>query len=219
MRRILVVAVLWFATGTAGNAQIRLRMPSVRQLRETLHPSTAQSTVSPNFRPADYDRIAVMVVDHSGRSQDGHQRQVEDAFMSAVIAKGYTLAARSDVERVLSELKFESEGATAENVSRLGQMLNVSALLIASIDTDGTFTEQNDGRTSYYTSMAVSARLVSVRQAEVLWVASHSGRTFGNQTRNGDSNIVSSVATAVAVAFPSRMAVTTGGGAPARGNP
>jgi hypothetical protein len=212
MRRFLVVTILWLATTTGSSAQIpglsRIRVPRLGQIRELVRPTAPQSTVSPNFRPADYDRIAVLVIDNSGRPHDGHQRQVEDAFMSAILAKGYTLAARSDVQRVLSEMKFESDGYTAEDVSRIGHMLNVRALLIASIDKDETNTERDGNRISYYTSAAISARLVSVLQAEVLWVATHSGRTYGEQTRNADSNIVPTVATAVANALPSRIMTT-----------
>ena len=179
------------------------------QLDEYLTPR-ATSTVSPRFVPANYRRIAVLVIDNTGRSGGGVRRQAEDAFMRAVIGKGYTLAARSDVDRVVDELRFQRSGYTSEDIARVGNMLNVSALLIASID-HASLRSRNyrlrDGgsNTVYYSQATVSARLVSVREAEVLWLASFTGSQTLGDRGNNDEEAIPGVAAVVASALPSAI--------------
>ena len=106
---------------------------------------------------------------------------VEDEFMKAGLRKGYRIADRSDVDRVLQEIHFQQSGLTDEaGAARLGKMLNVEVVLLIKVipskaiyHSEGPF-----GANHYYNATCnVSARLISVERAEVLALASvsHSG--------------------------------------------
>lgn len=176
----------------------------------------ANATLSPRFDPARFARVAVIVTDNTNRVGDGYRHQVEDAFMRAIMAKGYILAARSDVDEVVRELRFQARGYTAQDVMRIGNMLNVTGLVIASIDNTSMRSEsyqRKDGsrNTVYYSDATVSARLVSVQQAEVLWIASYTGsRYIGEGSRDQYAGIPSA-ANVVANSFPSAIASVSGG--------
>lgn len=184
---------------------------SYQQFVRGLQPKV-QTTVSPRFNPADYAKVAVLVVNNSGDYlSEGSRRQVENAFIRAILGKGYTLATRSDIAKVFDELEFQASGATAEDYARVGKMLNVSAIVVASINALYEQEEENvlsqfmedQPEEIEYSYASIGGRLISVRKAEVLWVANYTASIPGES----DGAMLKAIRTAsqrVANAFPTR---------------
>lgn len=173
-------------------------------------PARAESSTSANFRPSEYDRIAIIISDETGklRRDVGILRQVEDEFISSLIDKGYRVAARSDVNALLGELRFQSGHISEADAAELGHMLNVPAVLlvtITNIDGSSEYVRYRDGggERVYYAHGGLGARLVGVETSEVLWVSSHATRMKIEDNRN-EQRILPYIAEMVAVAFPPR---------------
>lgn len=167
-------------------------------------------TTMPQFNADVYLKLAVIVENRSEvRIAPGIERSVEDAFMADVLSKGYTLAARSDLERVLAELRLQSRsGITEEAVARAGKVLGVNGIVIVTVNQIATETYEprflrEVGRQYLRAAVEVSARLVDVENSQIAWISRHlvranlSGRSQGVE-------LVPSVATVVASGFPRR---------------
>jgi hypothetical protein len=183
-----------------------------KALEEMNRPPAATSSTSPNFRPESYTNVAVIASDETGRfgsrGRAGILRQVEDKFIAELLAKGFTIAARSDVETLLEELRFQSSNLTQSDAARLGQMLNVPAVLlvtITSLDDSRERVRYKDGGSDviYYGHGSISARLVGVESSEVLWLASYSGQ-FRISDSSDEEQVLPVVAQIVANSFPPR---------------
>lgn len=168
-------------------------------------------TISPLFKPDVYPRIATLVVDNTRDfyRNEGIIRQVEDEFMRSAIQKGYTVAARSDVENILEEQDLQRSNLTEEEIAKAGQILNVPAMLIVSINNVSTErvnpTISVEGRRYYSTTVNVSARLISADLAQVLWLSSYTGsyRSSGRGNDN-EAQYLPVVAEIVASGLPGR---------------
>jgi hypothetical protein len=154
-------------------------------------PPMPRVTTSQLFNPASYPIIGVYVENLSGqRLAAGTIRAVEDEFMRQVLANGYALAARSDIERIIREQRLQSSGITEEAMARVGRMLNVPAIILVSINSlTAQRTEPpmvHNTRTQYYRVEAtMSARMIMTERAEVLWISSYGdGWRFGTQRGN-----------------------------------
>ena len=191
----------------------------------------AQSTRSSSFRPQAHEKIAVLVRDNAHlyyRREDGARRQVEDAFEQEAARRGYRLATRSQVEAIKEEISFQSDSPwTADEGAEPGDLYNVTALLIASInevqkldrpsrasrvpdpDRDGFFSKLLDNildsapRETHYSETNVSADLISVREGEVLWSGSYTG-AVQIQEDQPESRAILAVSQVVAQSLPSR---------------
>ena len=167
-------------------------------------------TLSPLFRGSVYNRLAIFVVDNTRKfSRSGALRQVEDEFMRAVIEKGYTLAARSDIERILSEQNLQRSDITEKEIARIGRILNVPAVVIVSINNVSTQRYQPiiavKGQRYYSTSVSISARLISAELAEVLWISSYTGEVLvSERSKEIEENALSPIASIVASGLPAR---------------
>jgi hypothetical protein len=133
---------------------------------------------------------------------------VEDEFMRAVIEKGYTLAARSDIERILAEQKLQRSDITEKEIARIGRILNVPAVVIVTINAVSTQKYQPiiavKGQQYYSTSVSISARLISAESAEVLWISSYTGEVVSERSRETEENALSPIASIVASGLPAR---------------
>jgi len=171
--------------------------------------SQPRVTLSPLFRGSVYNRLAIIVVDNTRKfSRSGALRQVEDEFMRAVIEKGYTLAARSDIERILAEQKLQRSDITEKEIARIGRILNVPAVVIVTINAVSTQKYQPiiavKGQQYYSTSVSISARLISAESAEVLWISSYTGEVVSERSRETEENALSPIASIVASGLPAR---------------
>lgn len=176
-------------------------------------PPQPRVTVSKLFNPDVYNRVAVYVIDRAAyRFQAGDMRQVEDEFMRAVIEKGYTLAARSDIDQIKRELDVQASGFTEEALARKARALNVSAILLVSINDAKTYQYWPNFVTyggygpppMYFMGMAsISARLISAELAQVVWISSFTGEyQVSGYDRGGEA--LAPVARIVASGLPSR---------------
>jgi hypothetical protein len=192
-----------------------------------------EASAAADFKPAELAKLAVLVsAGRPGRlGSTDPQRLVEDAFLECLLAKGYTLAARSDVDAVLREKKFQESGATEELAASVGKVLNVPAVLLVRVTDLSSDTRQRGVVT---TRASVGARLVSVESGAILWTGNHTdgGPTVG---RSAAGAVLLGTASALAEAFPDKpkaarprpidpkavpkLAVLTVGGSPPRRGP
>ena len=191
----------------------------------------AQATSSPGFQPRAHEKIAVLVRDNAdGRywREDGVRRQVEDVFAQMAARRGYRLATRSQVAAIKDEIRFEGDTIwTERDGAKPGNLYNVSALLIVSIDEafvreepGGPDTIPDPDRDSfvgklldnvldaapdetYYAESSVSASLISVGEAEVLWRGRYTGAMRIREEQPG-ARAIPAVAQVVAEALPAR---------------
>ncbi len=110
------------------------------------------------------DKIAILEV--SGAVQgDAAKNQIGDFFLMELLKKGYTPVERAQVQTLLKEQKFQATDVTsAEGAARAGRVLNVPAVLLVNIPT-------------YEDEMNMTAKMIDVEDASILWVGSGSGRT------------------------------------------
>ena len=190
----------------------------------------ARSTISRGFDPQAYEKIAVLVEDNTDsyyRRRPGLRRQVENVFTQAAARRGYQLATRSQVEAIKNEIRFEDTGWTERDPTEPGQLYNVSALLIVNINE--SYVEEEASLTSkmpdperdnllgrlldsllnsapeevHYATASVSADLISVREAKVLWNGYYTGSVeVGEDEPAGQA--VPVVSRIVAEALPAR---------------
>jgi hypothetical protein len=103
---------------------------------------------------------------------------VEDQFIEKLLEKGYQVAARSDVTDVLREIQFQQSGLTEADAARVGRMLNVSAVMVVSINLaevawqDTWLVINGKPQRNYRAKCNMSARVISVEKAEILGAAS-----------------------------------------------
>jgi len=171
-------------------------------------------TTAPTFNPANYPILGVYLENLSGeRVEQGVLRGVEDEFMRAILTHGYSLAARSDIDRVLKEQRLQSSGITEEAIARVGRLLNVPAIVLITvngIDTSNISPPAfNDPNARYSrTRVSMSARMIMAERAEVLWISSytHDFQTSSAVGRPSDffGRALQEVAVVVASGLPSR---------------
>jgi hypothetical protein len=118
-------------------------------------PAPARAPIPAALRNGDYRELAVLIV--GGELDFGNRRAIEDIFLQELLSKGYVLASRTDVDALVQEIGFQSSDLTAPEIARLGELLNVRALLLVSVPVTGQ-------------TSTMSARLVSVARGQVLWV-------------------------------------------------
>jgi hypothetical protein len=177
-------------------------------------PPQPRSQLAPGFDPQQLNKLALLVEDSTKQysRNPGVFRQIEDEFIYQLLAKGYSLAARSDVASVMKELKFQQSGVTEEDAAKLGRMLNVPAVLIVTI-TDCSLTSQETGliinnrrQVSHTAQGKISCRLISVEKAEILWLGSHAGALHVRDKKDAHA-VLAPVASQLAHGFPGRIAV------------
>lgn len=126
--------------------------------------ATGRSVVKPGYDFGLIERVAVVQVDGALRSNTA-RNQVADYFNSELLERGYNPIERAQVEALLSEQEFQASDLTsAAGIARAGQILNVDAVVLVNI---GSFGEE----------ISMTAKLVDVEDASILWVGEGSGGT------------------------------------------
>lgn len=168
-------------------------------------PPRPRVTLSPDFKPELYKRLAVIVFDQTRRFRDsGAIREVEDEFMRSVIERGYRLVARSDVNKILEELKFQRSGLTEGQVAQIGKLLGVPAVIFVSINRISVERYPQRGERYYWVTASISGRLISAERGEVLWLSSYTGgRVTTDSGRDEVESVLAPVARVVASGLPS----------------
>lgn len=162
-----------------------------------------QVATSAKFNTRNYSRIAVYL--GSTRLSSGMQRRLEDAFGQALIGKGYTFVARSDLQTVLRELRIQASTSTETALARAGRQLNVDGILVVDVThaTVDSYKPRGTSGTRLRAQAGISARLIGVELAEIVWISTRYGSVFTGD-RNGDDDLVIDLARASASDLPRR---------------
>jgi PBP1b-binding outer membrane lipoprotein LpoB len=160
-----------------------------------------------SFDPKDIPKLA-LIMDGKNQARNmttDQNRLVEDKLSILLGNKGYTLVSRSDLQAVLEEKQFQKSGVTEQNVSDLGKLLNVPAVMVVKItlcDAENA-RQQGANAAGMIGSAALGARLVSVETGEIIWC-----RTLIDSreiaTKGAASDILVNVAKKVGEMFPSK---------------
>lgn len=139
----------------------------------------------PLFDPLAIEKLALVMVGENRRPSEirsfgniqqqrtDQQRLVEDKLGIQLGKKGYTLVSRSDLQSVMQEKRFRESGLTEENVTELGKLLNIPAVIVVRItDCEAEEFQKKTGPRMTRATMATAAlgaRLISVETGQVLW--------------------------------------------------
>jgi hypothetical protein len=208
MKLLSIVALLLMgsmAWGQPGKNKPSGKSPSSPPASSNKKP---EASASASFKPADMTKLAVIIAvgkDNPSmmisRNVSDHHRLVEDTFLECLLAKGYALAARSDVDSVLREKKFQESGATEELATSIGKILNVPAVMLVRV-TD--FTTEQRQRDASSVHVSLGARLVNVETGAILWTGNHSASS-SSPGRAGASGVLLSTVAALVEAFPDKQ--------------
>jgi len=177
---------------------------------------------APSFNSTDLKKVAIVWPNKQRSEQeDASQQTIEDEFTMALMEKGYSVAARSDVQAILKEQQFQREsGMTDADVSKIGKLLNVSAVMVVNVsdlkserakesvnlgiirfNVQQTSNGVEERKFVNYCSMG--ARLLGVEKGEILWF----GKVTTSSVSEGQQDFSESVkkaAGAIAQAMPER---------------
>jgi len=184
----------------------------------TPKPPEANAQLSPSFHSAGIAKVAVFVEEpREFRGLRPAMRTVEDNFIGALMAKGYAIASRSDMDVIMKEMHFQNAGMTDVDAAKLGKMLNVSAVLVVSatdyqvsrVNTPSYLRPKKNSNEpppepEYETRAGIGARLISVQQGEILWVGRYSARGASTNREGEGAEVVAYASRIVANALPAR---------------
>ena len=176
----LLILTIWIS-GTLGCASFDLG---------SLLGSSVRTTSKPGFNAQRLDKIAIL----AERGREIPDRMIEDEFISALLRKDYTIAARSDIQAVLKEMQFQKTGLTDDDAVNFGKVLNVQAVLIVSV------TSLKVNREKKQLECTLDARLISVEKSEVLWIGTNSG----SGATDSENILFKKLSSQLADRFPSR---------------
>lgn len=131
--------------------------------------ATTQSQGSAN-KSYDFSTIGkVAVVSVNGPlDSEAAKMQITDMFNMELLRRNYSPVERQQIRSVIKEQGFQSEDVTsATNAAKLGRILNVDAAVIVNIP-------------EYKEDMSMTAKMVDVETASILWVGSGSASTGGS---------------------------------------
>lgn len=200
------------------------------QVAERLARAFPEKSAKPvAFDPEPIDKLAVVMVSgsrprastfvpRSGSQRADEQRLVEDKLGIALSNKGYALVSRSDLEALTREKSLQGSGLTEENVSELGKLLNVPAVMVVRIteceadefQKKATGTKKKTATSSLsaatratMATAALGARLINVQTGEVLWCrAAIDSQEVGGKLET--SQVLAKVVKKIGDALPSR---------------
>ena len=127
--------------------------------------SRGESYAAAGYNFANLDKVAIVEV--TGRIYgDAVKNQIANMFVMELMKKGYTVVERSQVKTLLKEQEFQaSDLASDQGAAKAGKILNVPAVLMIDIPKYGN------------EKMSMSAKLIDVETAAILWIGSGDGST------------------------------------------
>ena len=117
----------------------------------------------------DFSKVTkVAVVDVTGKvGSEGVKNQISDFFVMEFLRKGYAPVERNQVQALLAEQDFQhSEVTSHENAAEIGQLLNVAAVVVVNVG-------------KYDDEITMTAKMIDVTDASILWMGSGTGQTGG----------------------------------------
>jgi hypothetical protein len=116
------------------------------------------------FNFAELDKVAILEVSGAVRGE-AVKNHIGDLFEMELIKRGYSPVLRSKVQALLKEQEFQASDITSnEGAAKAGQVLNVPAVMLINIP-------------KYKEEMTMTAKLVDVEEARILWIGNGSGST------------------------------------------
>jgi phosphopantetheinyl transferase (holo-ACP synthase) len=139
--------------------------------------SNAESQAVVGYDFGKIDKIAIVEV--TGRVYgEAVKNQISNMFAMKLMEKGYKLIERKDIKTLLKEQQFQaSDLASKEGAAKAGRILNVPAVMVIDIP------KYSGGK------MDMSAKLIDVEDATILWMGTGHG-----DTGKGLSTVVGAVA-------------------------
>ncbi len=115
----------------------------------------------------DFSRLTkVAVVDVAGVVEgDAAKNQIADFFGMELLKKGYTVVERAQVQTLLDEQDFQASNLTGTvDAAKAGRILNIPVVFVVNIP-------------QYNEEMSMTAKMIDVEDASILWMGSASGTT------------------------------------------
>ncbi|MFP4176617.1 MAG: hypothetical protein ACOCTQ_02155 [Planctomycetota bacterium] len=98
--------------------------------------------------------------------------QTADLIQLELMKKGYSVIEREKINEVIEEQEFQHGEATQSEAVKMGEILNVPAIVMANTQVDGA-------------SIHMTIKMIDTEGGQVLWVGSGSKKTGGTLTRVG----------------------------------
>jgi hypothetical protein len=137
------------------------------------------------FNFAELDKVAILEVTGAVRG-DTVKNQIGTFFEMELMKRGYSPIERSQVQTLLKEQEFQASDITSNTgAAQAGRVLNVPAVMLINIP-------------KYKEEMTMTAKMVNVEDARILWIGNGSGTT--GKTFNTILGAVAGAAAGVAVA-------------------
>jgi len=148
--------------------------------------SEAESQAVVGYDFGKIDKIAIVEV--TGRVYgDAAKNKISNLVTMALMKKGYAFIERREVQALLKEQQFQASDMTTEaGAAKAGEFLNVPAVMLIDIP------KFRDGK------IDMTAKLVDVQNATILWLGSGSGST--NKTLGTIAGAAAGAAIGAAVA-------------------
>ena len=158
---------------------------------------SGESAISPKFQAVAGKINKIAVVDVTGQIYGEAQKNyIAGIFQKELMLKGYEAVERSEVQKILKEQDFQSSDVTSSTqAAQIGKILNVPAVILASIP-------------EYGDKILMVAKLVDVETASILWIGE--GEASTGKTAATLLGGAIGAATGAAVAGDSRHDRTTG---------
>ncbi|MHC4436310.1 MAG: glycine zipper domain-containing protein [Planctomycetota bacterium] len=116
------------------------------------------------FDFAELDKVAILDVTGAVKG-DAAKNQIGTYFEIELMKRGYSPIARSEIPGLLKEQEFQASDITSNTGAvEAGKVLNVPAVMIINIP-------------KYEEEMTMTAKMINVEDARILWIANGSGST------------------------------------------
>jgi len=127
--------------------------------------SHGESYAATGYDFSSLDKVAIVEV--TGKVYgDAVKNQISNMFTMELMKKGYTVVERSRIKEVLKEQEFQGSDLTSpEGRAKVKEIFNVPAILVIDIP---KYEKEK---------MSMSAKLLDVETAAVLWIGSGDGST------------------------------------------
>jgi len=127
--------------------------------------SSGESYAAAGYDFSNLDKVAI--VDVTGKVYgDAAKNQIANFFTMELVKKGYTVVERQRIQQVLKEHEFQGSDLTSsEGRAKVQEIFNVPAILVIDIP-------RYDNE-----KLSMSAKLLDVETAAVLWIGSGDGST------------------------------------------
>lgn len=116
------------------------------------------------FNFAELDKVAILEVTGAVRGETV-KNQIGTFFEMELMKRGYSPIERSQVQTLLKEQEFQASDITSNTgAAQAGRVLNVPAVMLINIP-------------KYKEEMSMTAKMVNVEDARILWIGNGSGST------------------------------------------